>query len=98
MIILIPLGGIGERFAKNGYNLPKALINLFGKPISENKLAKLNAFYANMLAYYSKNNKETLAFLKLCPDNNVPKDPAILVAKTLVANALFNIDESINKP
>ena len=52
----------------------------------------------NMLAYYSKNNKETLAFLKLCPDNNVPKDPAILVAKTLVANALFNIDESINKP
>jgi capsule biosynthesis phosphatase len=33
MILLIPLGGIGERFAKNGYNLPKALINLFGKPI-----------------------------------------------------------------
>jgi hypothetical protein len=57
-----------------------------------------NAFYVNMLAYYSKNNKETLAFLKLCPDNNVPKDPAILVAKTMVANALFNIDESINKP
>jgi len=61
-------------------------------------LAKLNAFYSNMLGYYSKNNKETLAFLKLCPDNTVPKDPAILVAKTLVANALFNIDESINKP
>ena len=33
MILLIPLGGIGERFSKNGYNLPKALINLFGKPI-----------------------------------------------------------------
>ena len=33
MILLIPLGGIGERFTKNGYNLPKALINLFGKPI-----------------------------------------------------------------
>ena len=82
----------GAEFIKKGY------LDLFGKPISENKLAKLNAFYANMLAYYSKNNKETLAFLKLCPDNNVPKDPAILVAKTLVANALFNIDESINKP
>ena len=82
----------GAEFIKKGY------LDLFGKPISETKLAKLNAFYANMLAYYSKNNKETLAFLKLCPDNNVPKDPAILVAKTLVANALFNIDESINKP
>jgi hypothetical protein len=39
-----------------------------------------------------------LAFLKLCPDNDVPPNPAILVAKTLVANALFNIDESVNKP
>jgi hypothetical protein len=42
----------GAEFIKKGY------LDLFGKPISENKLAKLNAFYANMLAYYSKNNKE----------------------------------------
>ena len=82
----------GDAFIKKGY------FEIFGKPISENKLAKLKAFYANMLTYYSKNNKETLAFLKLCPDNDVPKNPAVLVAKTLVANALFNIDESINKP
>lgn len=33
MIILIPLGGKGERFKKNGYKTPKALINVFGKPI-----------------------------------------------------------------
>ncbi len=33
MIIIIPLGGIGERFKKNGYNVPKALINVLGKPI-----------------------------------------------------------------
>ena len=33
MIILIPLGGKGERFKKNGYKMPKALINVFGKPI-----------------------------------------------------------------
>jgi capsule biosynthesis phosphatase len=33
MIILIPLGGKGERFKKNNYTLPKALINVFGKPI-----------------------------------------------------------------
>ena len=26
MIILIPIGGTGERFKKHGYKLPKALI------------------------------------------------------------------------
>lgn len=33
MIILIPLGGTGERFKDNNYKLPKALINIFGKHI-----------------------------------------------------------------
>ena len=33
MIILIPLGGLGTRFSKLGYNLPKPLINVMGKPI-----------------------------------------------------------------
>ncbi|XWV26180.1 hypothetical protein QJ857_gp0898 [Tupanvirus soda lake] len=33
MIILIPLGGIGERFKKIGYRKPKPLINVMGKPI-----------------------------------------------------------------
>ena len=33
MLIVIPLGGIGSRFKKNGYNKPKALIKVFGKPI-----------------------------------------------------------------
>ena len=33
MIILIPLGGIGERFKKHGYSEPKALIKVDGKPI-----------------------------------------------------------------
>ena len=32
-IILIPLGGIGQRFKENGYNKPKALVNVFGKSI-----------------------------------------------------------------
>jgi hypothetical protein len=39
-----------------------------------------------------------MAFLKLCSDNEKPRNPANLVAKTMVANALFNIDESVNKP
>ena len=33
MIIIIPIGGIGQRFKDNGYTKPKALIKLFGKII-----------------------------------------------------------------
>jgi capsule biosynthesis phosphatase len=42
MILLIPLGGTGERFKKNGYKNPKALINVFGKPIIYYLLDNLN--------------------------------------------------------
>ena len=33
MIIIIPLGGTGTRFKDMEYKQPKALINVFGKPI-----------------------------------------------------------------
>ena len=42
MIIIIPLGGIGSRFEEKGYRKPKALINLFGKPILYYLLDSLN--------------------------------------------------------
>ena len=82
----------GLEFIQKGY------ADLFGKKIAPKKAEKLNAFYKQTLDYYRTHSKETLAFLKICPDNDVPPNPAILVAKTLVANALFNIDESVNKP
>jgi NDP-sugar pyrophosphorylase family protein len=31
MNIIIPLGGIGKRFAEEGYTRPKPLINVLGK-------------------------------------------------------------------
>lgn len=42
MILLIPLGGIGKRFRDNGYDKPKALINVFGKPILYYLLDNIN--------------------------------------------------------
>ena len=42
MIIIIPIGGIGKRFKDNGYKNPKALINLYGKPIISYLLDNLN--------------------------------------------------------
>jgi len=78
--------------------IEKAYQDMFGVPISAKKTGALLQFYDKMEAYYASHPKETLAFLRLCPDNTVPAKPARLVAKTLLANTLFNIDESINKP
>jgi UDP-N-acetylglucosamine diphosphorylase / glucose-1-phosphate thymidylyltransferase / UDP-N-acetylgalactosamine diphosphorylase / glucosamine-1-phosphate N-acetyltransferase / galactosamine-1-phosphate N-acetyltransferase len=42
MIIIIPIGGIGQRFKENDYKKPKALINIYGKPIISYLLDNLN--------------------------------------------------------
>ena len=42
MIIIIPLGGTGQRFKMNGYKDPKALIKVFGKPILYYLLDNIN--------------------------------------------------------
>lgn len=31
--IIIPIGGIGSRFAKQGYRYPKPLVNIVGRPM-----------------------------------------------------------------
>lgn len=31
--VLIPMAGLGSRFAEKGYSLPKPLIRIFGKPM-----------------------------------------------------------------
>ena len=57
MIILIPLGGIGSRFKKNGYLQPKALIKVFGKPILYYLLDNIPVEYfkeANVVIPYNK--------------------------------------------
>ena len=42
MIILIPIGGVGQRFKDSGYKEPKALIRLYGKTIISHLLDNLN--------------------------------------------------------
>ena len=42
MIIILPIGGTGQRFKENGYKKPKALINIYGKPIISYLLDNLN--------------------------------------------------------
>ena len=33
MNIIVPMGGIGSRFQRNGYRHPKPLINIVGRPM-----------------------------------------------------------------
>ena len=56
MIIIIPIGGTGQRFKDNGYTLPKALIKVFGKPILYYLIESLNL--ENVDFIYIPYNKE----------------------------------------
>ena len=57
MIILIPLGGTGQRFKKNGYSMPKALIKVDGKEIIFHLLDNLQ-INKNISMIYIPYNKE----------------------------------------
>ena len=41
MNIIIPIGGIGQRFKDEGYDMPKPLINVLGKPMIYNVINSL---------------------------------------------------------
>ena len=56
MFVIIPLGGIGDRFKKAGYKYPKALINIYGKPILYYLLDCINL--SNIDFIYIPYNKE----------------------------------------
>jgi NDP-sugar pyrophosphorylase family protein len=76
MNIIIPIGGIGQRFKDEGYDVPKPLINVLGKPmiykvIDNLKIEntdKIHIVYHNH--YYepfpSKNQKFKDPYLYLC--------------------------------
>ena len=60
MIIIIPLGGTGQRFKSNGYKEPKALIKVLGKPILYYLLDNLN--FTEVKSVCIPYNKEYTAY------------------------------------
>ena len=83
MIIIIPIGGIGQRFKENGYKKPKALINIYGKSIISYLLDNLNTDNIDYIFIpYNKeykhyrfedlliNNYPKINFKFLCLENN----------------------------
>jgi NDP-sugar pyrophosphorylase family protein len=62
MIIIIPLGGKGERFKTNGYSLPKPLIKVFGKSLIEWVLDSLHLTLSSIKHVIIPYNNELQAF------------------------------------
>jgi dTDP-glucose pyrophosphorylase len=60
MIIIIPLGGIGQRFKNNNYVLPKSLIKIFGKSILHYLLDSLHLETIDFV--YIPYNKEYIQY------------------------------------
>ena len=58
MIILIQLGGIGDRFKVNGYDKPKSLIDVNNKPILFHLIANLTLTASDIDFVYIPYNKE----------------------------------------
>jgi capsule biosynthesis phosphatase len=55
MNIVIPLGGLGERFLNEGYNLPKPLIKILGKSMIQHVIDKLTLQPSdNLIIIYNK--------------------------------------------
>jgi HAD superfamily hydrolase (TIGR01509 family) len=61
MNILIPIGGKGERFKKDGYSQPKHLIDIFGKPMILYVLDNLSITSEDVvfIITYKQNHSET---------------------------------------
>ena len=65
MCVVIPIGGAGEWFRKSGFDLPKALIPVLGKPLLFYLLEGLDASFVRGVAIvyhrdYEKHNLEQL--------------------------------------
>lgn len=81
MIILIPLGGTGERFKKKGYTLPKALILVDNKEILFHLLDTLSLDTNNIDFIYIPYNKE---YVKYDLENLLVKRYPCILFKFLV--------------
>lgn len=77
--------------------IQKAYFELFGSEIPSKKMTILKDYFIKTKGYYANNKKACQAFLKWCPDNVFPKNAPDLIAKTMLSNVLFNLDESMVK-
>lgn len=80
MKIIIPMSGIGNRFLERGYNTPKPLIEIEGKPIIEHIVAQFN--------------KDEDEFIFICNENHLKKTHLNKVLTNICTNfKIYSIPE-----
>lgn len=103
MNILIPMAGRGERFSSVGYNLPKPLIEIDGKPMIEWALRSLDIdFHSNNFIFIVRDYKNEKVDQKLAevlkslvPNNTTVKIDYVTegpACTCLLAHDLINSD------
>jgi beta-phosphoglucomutase-like phosphatase (HAD superfamily)/choline kinase len=98
MNIIIPAGGKGERFLKNGYNTPKPLIKIFGKPMILNLLDNLNLQdNDNIYIIYYNISKIELEDVILTKYNNVKLIELNYQTRGSAETILFGLNKIIEK-
>ena len=103
MNIIIPLGELGKNFKKDGYFIPKPLINIFGKPmiffvidnLSVNKDDNLIIIYDKQLNNYNfdillKNKYENIKLIELNKKTYGPIETVFFGLENLDDNKLNN--------
>ena len=73
MNIIIPLCGLGERFHKAGYKVPKPLINVFNKPMIFHVLDNLSIQEDDRvyIIYHTRLDEFDFKNMKCCMKTNV---------------------------
>ena len=98
MNIIIPAGGKGERFSKNGYNISKPLIKIFGKPMIINILDNLNLqINDNIYIIYYNITKTDIEDVILTKYNNVKLIELNYQTRGSAETILFGLNKILEK-
>jgi len=99
--ILIPMAGEGQRFLDAGYNIPKFLIDIFGKTMIENVINSLN-IEGNYIYIIQKKHDESYDISSLvksitpgCTIIHVENKTEGAAATSLFAEKLINNDDPL---
>jgi len=102
--IVIPMSGQGSRFAKEGYKLPKPLIEIFGKPMIQFVVENIKDFLQTKLhdfifivqeEHYEKYSLETIlnSIAPSCKIVKINKQTEGACCSVLLAKDIINTDE-----
>lgn len=83
MIFIIPMAGKGSRFAKEGYDLPKYMLEVNGKTLFEYSINSLPLDIADKIIFVCLENHESLGVSKFIKEKTKHKNIEIIKLKNV---------------